>query len=133
MCVAASEPGSSYSLVAPDGYGVLALPDRPPIHLLLELDRGTEAATRLHEKAVRYARALPRSTLRDLQPIIVLTTPTPARAETAAAAVAETAAPITVAVWSPASPRPVLTIVTAAAVRVPNAKPIFTPDSRPPP
>jgi hypothetical protein len=99
--------------ITPDGYGVLSLPDRPPIHLLLELDRSTEPADHLREKATRYAKALPRSTLRDLQPLVILAVPTAARAETVAAATAHTQAPFTVAVWSPTTPRSPLTIVSA--------------------
>lgn len=101
--------------IAPDGYGVLSLPDRPPIHLLLELDRGTEPARCLREKATRYAKALPRSTLRDLQPFVILAVPTAARAETATTATAPIQAPFTVAVWSPAATRSPLAIVTTAA------------------
>lgn len=75
-------------------------PPRPrPLHLLLELDRDTEPAERLHEKATRYARAIPRSALRHANPLILLAVPTTARAQTATAAVTSTGAPITVAVW----------------------------------
>jgi hypothetical protein len=101
--------------IAPDGYGVLSLSDRPPIHLLLELDRGTEPAGRLREKATRYVKAIPRSTLRDLRPLIILAVPTAARAETATAATASIRAPLTVAVWSPTATRSPLAIVTTAA------------------
>lgn len=50
-------------VVVPDGYGVLRLPEQPPAHLLLELDRGTEPRDRLREKVRRYKRALPSSQL----------------------------------------------------------------------
>lgn len=52
------------STIATDGYGVLSLPNRSPIHLLLELDRGTEPtdayikrqhATQRHSPAAHYA------------------------------------------------------------------------------
>jgi hypothetical protein len=102
-------------IATPDGYGVLNLPGLPPVHLLLELDRGTEPAERLHEKAVRYARAIPRSTLRDMSPLILLVVPTAARARTARAALAETGVPISVAVWSPTSTRSALALVSEAA------------------
>lgn len=102
--------------ITPDSYGVIRLPGRSPIHLLAELDRGTEPTARLHEKAVRYARAIPRSALRDTQPLLILlAVPTPARAASARTALAGTAAPITVTVWSAASHRSVLAILTAAA------------------
>lgn len=102
-------------IAKPDGYGVLTLPDRPPIHLLLELDRDTEPAGRLREKANRYTRAVPRSALRHANPIILLAVPTSARALTASAAVAHTAAPITVITWSAASGLPTLPAVVAAS------------------
>jgi hypothetical protein len=109
---------TTYQLLAgiarPDGYGVLTLPYLRPLHLLLELDRGTETAERLHDKAVRYARALPRSALRNMNPLILLVVPTAARARTACAAVAQTGVPISVAVWTPASTRSVLGIVSEA-------------------
>jgi hypothetical protein len=88
------------SIAKPDGYGVLTLPGRAPIHLLLELDRDTEPVERLHEKATRYARAIPRSALRHADPLILLAVPTAARAQRAAAVVTRTGAPIAVAVWS---------------------------------
>lgn len=101
--------------VAPDGYGVLRMPDRPPLHLLLELDRGTETAARLREKAVRYERAIPRSSLRATAPLIILAVPSPPRGRTATTAIANIAAPIAVVVWSAASSGSVLSLVTLAA------------------
>jgi hypothetical protein len=82
--------------ITPDGYGVLNLAGRAPLHILLELDRATE---RLHGKATRYAQELPRSVLCGAFPVIIMTVPTSARARAANAAIASTAAPITVAVW----------------------------------
>jgi hypothetical protein len=38
-------------IIWPDGYGVLTLRDRPPIHFLLELDRATEPTAKLRDKA----------------------------------------------------------------------------------
>lgn len=67
--------------VVPDGYGVINLPHRPPVHLLLELDRGTEPARRLHDKAVLYARQIPRSQLGERDAFVVLTVPTARRAK----------------------------------------------------
>lgn len=88
-------------LVWPDGYGVLALPERAPIHLLLELDRATEPAAQLRDKATRYAKAIPRSTLARHRPIVILAVPNSARAQVAIAAVTGTGAPIAVAAWNP--------------------------------
>jgi hypothetical protein len=89
--------------IMPDGYGVLSLPARAPMHILLELDRATEPVARLRHKATRYAQAIPRSALSASSPLIVLAVPTPARAHAAAEATADTGAPISVAVWGKAS------------------------------
>ncbi len=101
--------------ITPDGYGVLSLPRRAPLHILLELDRATEPAKRLHDKATRYARAIPRSIFGQTTPLIIIAVPTPARARAAIDATANTEAPITVAVWSKAAPRSVLSILATAA------------------
>jgi Replication-relaxation len=89
--------------IVPDGYGVVSLPARAPLHVLLELDRATEPVVRLRDKATRYAQAIPRSVLGASSPVIVLAVPTPARAHAAAEATADTGAPISVAVWGKAS------------------------------
>jgi hypothetical protein len=104
--------------LAPDSYGVLRLPDRVPVHLLLELDRGTETSRRVREKATRYASSLPRSTLREHDPLVILAVPSAARAETATTAIADTGAPITVVVWSAVATRSTLQIVIDAARRL---------------
>ncbi len=106
-----------------DGYGVLNLPGRAPLHVLLELDRGTESSQILREKAKRYAEILPRSSLRDLHPFVILAAPSVRRAETATAAIANTRAPLTVTVWNAATVRSVLAIVTTAAAN-PRIPPI---------
>jgi len=101
--------------ITPDGYGVVSLPARAPLHILLELDRATEPAMRLHDKAIRYASAIPRSVLSHATPLVIIAVPTPARAQAAIDATANTEAPITVAVWSKATPRSVLSILATAA------------------
>lgn len=68
-------------IAAPDGYGVVVLPDREPLHLLLELDRGTEPLQRIREKLIRYEKALPRSELLDASPRLLFAAPTEKRAE----------------------------------------------------
>ncbi len=98
------------NLIWPDGYGVLTLPNRAPIHLLLELDRATEPAAQLRDKATRYTRAIPRSTLARHRPIVILAVPNQARARVASTAVAGTGAPIIVAAWSKQTGRSALTI-----------------------
>jgi len=88
------------------------------VHLLLELDRGTEPARRLHDKAVLYARQIPRSQLSEHDAFVVLTVPTATRAKLAREAVADTGAPITVAEWSMASTNSPLAIVTDPADQI---------------
>ncbi len=102
-------------IIWPDGYGVLTPRDRPPIHFLLELDRATEPASQLRDKALRYAKAIPRSTLADLRPVVVLAVPNHARARAASTAIAGTGAPIKVAAWSKRTGQSALTIVPGAS------------------
>jgi hypothetical protein len=101
----------------PDGYGVLTLPERASAHLLLELDRGTEASRVLRAKAESYARTLPHSSLAELRPVVILAVPSERRARTATSAVAGAGVPIVVAVWSATSDAPVLPIAERAAAR----------------
>lgn len=95
----------------PDGYGVLALPHRAPLHLLLELDRATEPASELRDKATRYAKAIPRNTLARHRPVVILAVPNSARAQVASRAVAGTGAPIMAGAWGKAADRSPLAIV----------------------
>jgi hypothetical protein len=88
--------------VAPDGYGKLLLPGRRPASFLLELDRSTEDHYRLRQKARRYDKALSRSVLGDLEPLLLVAVQSPARRDNAAAALAGSSLPIRVAVWTPA-------------------------------
>jgi hypothetical protein len=86
-------------IATPDGYGRLRLPGEQAVEFLLELDRGSEDHGRLKEKARRYAKALPRSELRD--PLVLLLLPSPARTAHAAEAVAASPAPIVTRTWTP--------------------------------
>ncbi len=86
--------------ITPDGYAVLGLPGCEPIHVLLELDRATEPAADLRDKATRYSVELHRSVLAEARPIVVIAVPTPSRARAAIEATAGRGAPISVAVWS---------------------------------
>ncbi len=101
--------------VIPDGWGVLAMPNRPPLHLLLELDRGTEPPQVLRAKAKRYSDALPHSSLREHKPVVILAVPSVRRSQTATTAVSHTSAPIVVTVWNTATARSVLATVTTVA------------------
>jgi Replication-relaxation len=101
-------------IAKPDGYGTLVLPGQAPLHLLLELDRGTETIDRLRDKAERYAQAIPRGPLRHTNPLVLLAVPSVARAQTAAAAIANTGAPFAVVVWSAQSDTSALAVTLAA-------------------
>jgi hypothetical protein len=101
-------------IVKPDGYGVLALPRRAPIHLLLELDRNTEPAERLNDKAIRYARVIPRSPFRDLNPLVLFVVPSTPRAATADAAIKGHAVTLATAVWTRSSVAAPLPAIIAA-------------------
>ena len=102
-------------VIVPDGYGVLTMPSRPPLHILLEFDRGTERSQILREKAKAYADILPHSSLSKHNPLVIVAVPSARRAQTVATATANTRAPIAVTVWSAAATHSVLAAVTAAA------------------
>jgi hypothetical protein len=101
--------------IVPDGYGVLAMPDYAPLHVLLELDRSTEAAQVLRDKAKRYAEILPNSSLRNLHPFVIFAVPTARRARSVSAAVSNTSAPVSVTVWNRETRRTLLATVTHCA------------------
>jgi hypothetical protein len=94
-----AQPCREGGTITPDGYGVVNLSAQAPLHILLELDRATEPARRLHDKATRYVSAIPRSVLSHANPLIIIAVPTLARAQAVTEAIANTGAPITVAVW----------------------------------
>lgn len=93
-------------VVAPDSYLLLERPGAPPLHLLLEMDRGTEDRERLLAKAHRYAKGIPRGPFADAATLVLLTVPTDRRARTAAAALASGPWPIAVETWTAGSERP---------------------------
>lgn len=94
-------------IVVPDSYGVVDLPGREPLHVLLELDRSTEPLRRIHSKVAAYAKAIPRSELADLDPLVIFA----ARSERRAAGIATTLTsgfPAAAVAWEPDSKREVL-------------------------
>jgi hypothetical protein len=103
--------------VIPDGWGVLTLPHLPPLHFLVELDRGNETTARLRDKAGAYQEQLPHTAFKDLDPLVLLLVPSAQRARTATAALAGSGAPISVAVWSQHSTDSVLATVLDAEAR----------------
>lgn len=106
--------------VIPDAYAVLQLPGRPPLHLLVELDRSTEDHKRLREKAAGYRRALPRSPLANLHPTVLLVLPTRARATSLRDAGVADGQPLTPVVWSASQPAAVLPLVLDAVSQRPS-------------
>lgn len=103
------------SVIVPDGYGLLAMPDSAPLHVLLELDRSTEAARVLRDKTKRYAEIPPNSSLRDLHPFVIFAVPTARRARSVSAAVSNTLAPVSVTVWNRETRHTLLATVTHCA------------------
>jgi hypothetical protein len=87
----------------PDSYAVLSLRDRAPLHLLVELDRGTETLERLRAKAKRYNRELGYKPWRELDPIALFVVPSQRRANTVTGTLAEASPSLAVIVWSSAS------------------------------
>jgi len=108
--------------VIPDGYGVLAVSGRPKLRFLIELDRASEPSVRLRKKAEDYERHLPYSALRERDVTVLLLVPSARRAQTAAAAVAESAAPIVVATWSGHSSGSALATVLDAVAKAPRPR-----------
>jgi hypothetical protein len=98
----------------PDGYGVLKLPRRRELHFLVDLDRASEPSVRLRKKAADYERRLPYSALGKIDVLVLLLVPSARRATTARLAVAKSAVPIAVDVWSKDSTDSVLAIVLDA-------------------
>jgi hypothetical protein len=90
---------------------------------LVELDRGTEPTGRLRKKAEDYELHLYRSALRRRDPFVLVLVPSAARARTVSAAVADSTAPITVAVWSQNSTGSTLAVVTDARTRLQQTRP----------
>lgn len=92
-------------IVVPDSYGVVDLPGRDLLHLLLELDRSTEPLRRIRDKVAAYAKAIPRSELADLNALVVFAVPTSRRAAGVSAALSSHGSshersPFRVVVWS---------------------------------
>ncbi|HTZ65517.1 MAG TPA: replication-relaxation family protein [Solirubrobacteraceae bacterium] len=110
-------------IVVADGYGVLNLPGRAPVCFLVELDRASEPTGRLRKKAEDYELHLYRSALRRRDPFVLVLVPSVARARTISAAVADSTAPITVAVWSQDSIGSTLGLVTDAKNGLQQARP----------
>lgn len=101
-------------IVIPDSYLLLERPASPPVHLLLEIDRGTEDHARLLTKARRYAKAIPRSPLRRANVLVLMIVPSPRRARTVAATLAGGPWPIAVEPWTLDGESPLILVERAA-------------------
>jgi hypothetical protein len=112
-------------IVIPDSYLTLERPTSPPLHLLLEIDRATEDHARLLTKARRYAKAIPRSSLRHENVLVLMVVPTPRRAQTVTATLAGGPWPIAVEPWSEDGESP-LALVERARCSLPDLKPAIT-------
>ena len=110
-------------IVIPDSYLILQRPSAPPLHLLLEIDRSTEDHGRLLTKARRYAKAIPRSTLRHSNVLVLLVVPSARRAQTVAATLARGPWPIAVEPWSPGGEPPLALVERAARCSPPDLDP----------
>jgi hypothetical protein len=93
----------------PDSYAVLRLHDQAPLHVLVELDRGTETLDRLRAKAERYERELGYRPWREVDPIVLFVVPSERRARTVTDATVDISPSLAVIVWSSASTYPPLT------------------------
>jgi hypothetical protein len=99
--------------VIPDAYFVIERPDRPPLHLLLELDRGTEDHRHLLEKSHAYADAIPNSPLAKQHPTVLLLVPSDRRARAVATTLSDGPWPIALDSWVPGDESPLAVISRA--------------------
>jgi hypothetical protein len=107
----------------PDSYAVMSLPDRPPLHIFVELDRGTETLERLRCKAERYEQTLRWEYVHELDPLVLFVVPSERRARTVTGALAGMRPSLAVIVWSSASSIPPLPAVLNADARRQHAQP----------
>jgi hypothetical protein len=107
----------------PDSYAVLSLPDQPQLHVLVELDRGTETLERLRKKAERYEQTLRWETWRKVDPLVLFVVPSERRARTVTDTLAGMSPSLAVIVWSAASTYPPLMAVLNVETRRRHARP----------
>jgi hypothetical protein len=62
-------------ILLPDTYAALGFPDRPALHMLVELDRATETLETLRDKAERYERRLDYKFWREVDPLVLFVVP----------------------------------------------------------
>jgi hypothetical protein len=110
-------------MLLPDTYAALALRDRPALHMLVELDRGTETLETLRDKAERYERRLDYKLWREVDPLVLFVVPSERRARTVTDTLAGMSPSLAVIVWNSASSYPPLMAVLNADARRQHARP----------
>lgn len=101
-------------MLLPDTYAALDFPGRPGLHMLVELDRGTETLATLRDKAKRYERRLDYRLWREVDPIVLFVVPSEGRARTVTGALIGMSPSLAVIVWNSTSTSPPLRAVLDA-------------------
>lgn len=110
-------------MLLPDTYAALDFPDRPALHALVELDRGTETLATLRDKAERYEQRLDYRFWREVDPVVLFVVPSDRRARTVTDTLAGMSPSLAVIVWSSASTSPALrAVLDAEAARAWNRR-----------
>jgi hypothetical protein len=107
----------------PDSYAALSFPDRPALHMLVELDRGTETLETLRLKAERYEQTIDYKFWREVDPIVLFVVPSERRARTVTDTLAGMSPSLAVIVWSSAGTYPPLMAVLNVDTRRRDARP----------
>jgi hypothetical protein len=96
-------------MLLPDTYAALGFRDRPALHMLVELDRGTETLETLRDKAERYERRLDYKFWREVDPLVLFVVPSEGRARTVTDTLAGMSPSLAVIVWRKDATRSALT------------------------
>lgn len=87
-------------VVLPDSYAVFTPPNRGRLHVLVELDRGTETLERVRDKAERYEHVWDCTFLGEVDPLVLFIVPSGRRARTVTNALAGMGRSLAVIEWS---------------------------------
>jgi hypothetical protein len=107
----------------PDSYAALGFRDRAALHMLVELDRGTETLETLRLKAARYEQTIVYQFWREVDPIVLFIVPSERRARTVSDTLAGMSPSLAVIVWSSASTYPPLMAILNVDARRRHARP----------
>lgn len=107
----------------PDSYAALGFPGRTALHMLVELDRGTETLETLRLKAKRYEQTVDYQFWREVDPIVLFVVPSERRARTVTDTLSGMSPSLAVIVWSSASTYPPLMAVLNVDTRRRHARP----------